>query len=180
MRAFVAIFPPMEVREELLRAAHELHIEGNVRWVRPEKVHLTLKFLGETPPDAPERLGPALGSVCAAREPFTVEPSGFGAFPSERRARILWAGVDTGGDRLRSLAESVEDALEPLGFEQEGRDYTPHLTLGRARKGRFTLDAAEPGVSTGFLAERVDLVESLSGGAGYSTLDSYPLLEGGN
>ena len=152
---------------------------GEVRWSRPERAHLTLKFLGDV---AEEELGPVaktLELVCLRHGPFEARPSSFGAFPSPRRARIVWAGIGEGSESLRALAEDVEASLEPLGFEREGRAYMPHLSLGRARGRPVSVDVAEtPPPVPGFSAQGVELVESVPGGSTYSTLATYPLSEG--
>jgi 2'-5' RNA ligase len=181
VRAFVAVFPPPEVRRALVDAAHELPVVGEVRWVRPENVHLTLKFLGDVSGDHLGRVAEALEPVRLRHEPFEAEPSGFGAFPSIRRARILWAGIGEGSGRLGALAQDVEASLEPLGFEREDRAYVPHLTLGRARGRPVALEAVETlSPVPGFPVRDVELVESVPGVAGptYSTLATYLLSEG--
>lgn len=177
MRTFVAVFPPPEVRETLFRAAHDLPASEDFRLVGPEKIHLTLKFLGDVAEDDLGRVSQALEPVREGHEPFEVSTSGFGAFPSGRRARILWAGVEEGSGPLRALAREVEELLEPAGFEREGRPYVPHLTLGRAR-GR-PVKLKDEGVSAPalrFTVSGVDLVRSVPGDAGitYSVLASYP------
>ena len=182
MRAFVAIFPPLEIREALVGAARELPVVGPVRWIQPENVHLTLKFLGEASKEnLLDRVAEALKAVCGRHEPFEAEPSAFGAFPTARRARILWVSIDDeGSDRLRALAEDVETSLEALGFEREDRAYTPHLTLGRARARPVVLETVEtPSTVPNFTVRNVELVQSVRGGAGvtYSTLATYPLSE---
>jgi RNA 2',3'-cyclic 3'-phosphodiesterase len=112
--------------------------------------------------------------------PFKAEPSSFGAFPSARRARILWAGIGEGSDRLRALVKDVEASLEPLGFGREDRAYTPHLTLARAR-GRPVVvqDTETPSTVPSFAVRHTELVQSVLGGAGatYSTLATYRLSE---
>ncbi len=181
MRAFVAVFPPLEVREALAGAARELPVVGDVRWIRPENVHLTLKFLGDIPGDARERVAEALDSLRPRHRPFEARLSGFGAFPSARRARILWAGIGEGSEPLRALARDVEASLEPLGFEREDRAYVPHLTLGRARGRPVALEEMETASDiAGFRVRSVELVESVLGGGGaaYSILAAYPLSEG--
>jgi RNA 2',3'-cyclic 3'-phosphodiesterase len=180
VRTFVAVFPPPEVRKALVGAARELPVVGEVRWVRPENVHLTLKFLGDVLEDLPGRVAEVLEPVRERHKPFEAEPAGFGAFPSARRARILWAGIGEGSEPLRALAEDVEASLEPLGFEREDRVYMPHLTLGRARRRPVVLEAVEsPSTVPGFSVRHVELVQSVRGDAGvtYSTLATYPLSE---
>jgi 2'-5' RNA ligase len=180
VRAFVAVYPPSEARRALVEAAQALDVVGEVRWTRPERAHLTLKFLGDV---AEEDLGPVaktLEPVCLRHEPFEARPSSFGAFPSTRRARIVWAGIGEGSEPLRALAEDVETSLEPLGFEREGRTYVPHLTLGRARGRPVSLEVVEtPPAVLGFIVRNVELVESVLGGEPtYSTLATFPLSEG--
>jgi 2'-5' RNA ligase len=178
VRTFVAVFPPPEVRRALVGAAHELPVVGEVRWVRPENVHLTLKFLGDVSEDDLDRVAEALEPVRLRHGPFEAGLSGFGAFPSSRKARIVWAGIGDGSEPLRALARDVEASLEPLGFEREDRAYVPHLTLGRSRGRPVALEAVEaPSAIPGFTVRNVELVESVLGAA-YSTLATYLLSEG--
>jgi RNA 2',3'-cyclic 3'-phosphodiesterase len=181
VRVFVAVFPPPEVREALAGAARRLPVKGNVRLTAPANVHLTLEFLGDVPEDDVGHVARALEPVREGHAPFEAAISGFGAFPSPGRARILWAGIGEGSENLRALARDVEERLAPLGFEREARPYHPHLTLGRARGRPVALQDTEvsPPVA-GFLVRQVELVESVLGEAGatYSTLEAYPLSEG--
>lgn len=176
MRTFVAVFPPPEVREALFRAARDLPASKDFRLVSQEKIHLTLKFLGEVAEDKLSGVAQALQPLRESREPFEVSTSGFGAFPSERRARILWAGVGEGSGPLRTLAQEVEALLESAGFEREGRPYVPHLTLGRVRGRPVKLDTVEgPSPALRFAVAGVDLVQSVPGehGVTYSVLQTY-------
>lgn len=179
MRTFIAIFPPPEVQEEMLRAARSTCRQSGLRWIRPENVHLTLKFLGETPDDSLAGIPDALNSLSKLHAPFEVEPRGLGAFPSPRRARILWAGVGKGSEALRALAKDVEDALDPLGFERDGRPYVPHATLGRAKGRPLKLELPEERdpVAPCFLASRIALVESVlrRDGVVYEPRATFPL-----
>jgi 2'-5' RNA ligase len=179
VRTFVAVFPPPEVRSALAGAARELPVVGEVRWVRPENVHLTLKFLGEVPEDDLDRVAEALEPLRLRHGPFEARLSSFGGFPSARRARIVWAGIGEGSEPLRALVRDVEASLEPLGFEREERAYVPHMTLGRARGRPVALEAVEtPSPIPGFRVRSVELVESVLGGSAYSTLATYLLSEG--
>ena len=183
MRAFVAIFPPAEVREALLQAARNLSTRGNVRWSRRDNVHLTLKFLGEVPEEALVGVRDVLSRVCGRHGPFEAETSGFGAFPSTKKARVVWTSVGEGHDRLRSLAEDLESSLEAIGFASEGRAYRPHLTLGRARGRPARLELPETAAQgSRFPVREVELVRSVLGeaGAAYSTLSAHPLSESGD
>jgi RNA 2',3'-cyclic 3'-phosphodiesterase len=177
MRAFVAVFPPPEVRRETLAWARRLPSGNRVRWTRPENVHLTLKFLGDIRAEALDGIRAALGEVCAKHAPFDVALTELGAFPSARRAKILWIGVGVGSDRLRSLAADVDDVLAPLGFEREKRPYVPHLTIGRVRGRPVNLDLPSGVEGTGFRVGRVELTESTlaAEGATYRTIGDFAL-----
>ena len=178
MRTFVAVFPPPEIQEALYRAALALPEAGEFRLTEPRKIHLTLKFLGDVPEDLLERAMEALELAREGREPFDVVTAGFGAFPNQRKARILWAGVGEGSERLRDLAGDAQHALERVGFEPEGRPYVPHLTLGRARNRPLGFDAAGASApALRFAVSRMDLVRSLpaEGKTTYSVVASYPL-----
>ena len=177
IRIFVAVFPPPEVQGELFQAARDLQASRDFRLVGQEKIHLTLKFLGDVSEDDLESVKQALRPIGERHEPFEVETSNFGAFPSEKKARILWAGVEEGSEHLRAVAEEVENLLEPAGFERENRPYVPHLTLGRARTRRTTIDTTETSpLPLRFTVSRVDLIKSAPGknGVTYSTLATYP------
>ena len=176
MRTFVAIFPPQRVREALFRAARDLPASKAFRLIGPEKLHLTLKFLGNVAEDDLSRVEQALEPLRGRHEPFEVSTSDFGAFPSERRARILWAGVGEGSGPLRVVAQSVDDLLEPAGFGREHRPYVPHLTLGRARGPGVKIEDTSVSLPTlRFSVSGVDLVESVpgEGGVTYSVLETY-------
>lgn len=177
MRAFVAVFPPPEVRKKALVSARRLPSANRVRWARPENVHLTLKFLGDVREEALDGLSAALGEICAGHTPFDAALAGLGAFPSARRARVLWAGVGAGSDRLRSLAADIDAALAPLGFEREKRPYIPHLTLGRVRGQPASFDLPSSIEDLGFRVRHVELMESAltAEGAIYRTVDTFAL-----
>jgi len=131
LRLFVATDVPAEVRGRLADAVRPWHakVEG-ARWVGPDNWHVTLKFLGSVDP----RLLPwVTGQVRAAAgggRPFTTSLTVLGAFPSARRARVLWAGLDDGDRHHGALAETLDRLLEPE-FQPEKRAFTPHLTVAR-------------------------------------------------
>jgi len=179
VRTFVAIFPPPEVRESLLRAAHGLSAEESIRWSRPENVHLTLKFLGDVPEEDLDGIRGVLSRVCGRHEPFEAATSGFGAFPSASKARVVWADVVEGRDALRALAEDLEISL---GFARESRRaFRPHVTLGRVRGSPVRLELAKTGArGLRFPVREMILARSVpaEAGATYSALAAYPLSEG--
>lgn len=184
MRLFIAINIPKKERDRIYRAARPLR-EGDfpVRWVKPDLLHLTLKFLGEVRPQTVPVIEGVVESVCEGTGPFPMEISGFGAFPTIRRPRVLWVGVDA-SPALRCLKQDVEWTLSDVGFERETRAFHPHLTLGRAVSsdgaGAFRgLDSLSARLS--YKAEvkvwKVDLMESHLSASGprYEILSSLPL-----
>jgi 2'-5' RNA ligase len=180
LRIFVAIFPPSEVRRAVLEAARRMVPDDRVRWTSPDNFHLTLRFLGDVPDGKLEDVGASLRRPCAAHAPFDASLSGFGAFPSARRARILWAGIGAGSEEMRALAADVDAALAPLGFGREDRPFVPHATLGRVR-GRLIGLQLPPGIpgEPSFRVVRVELVESTltPRGSLYETLHASGLGE---
>ncbi len=139
MRAFVAIDPSPEIRDRLRALIGELEkTRGDVRWSGPGGMHLTLKFLGPVDEARAARIGQVLAAVASRYRPFQLRFEGTGAFPDERRPRVLWAGC-AAGPELAALQEEIDRALEAEGFEREARAFTPHLTLGRV-KGPARMD----------------------------------------
>lgn len=132
MRLFVALELTPEVHAAVRAAVEQLRrAEADVRWVRPEGMHLTLKFIGEV---QAEKLEPIRAALAAVRSdgPVQLTFRGLGYFPNARRPRVLWVGVEASAN-LAPLAAHLEAALVPLGLAAEKRAYVPHLTLGRFR-----------------------------------------------
>ena len=135
VRAFVAIELPDAVRTALGAAIAEIGAFPGVRPVRPEGVHLTLKFLGDI---GVERVGPlseAIVEVARPVAPFALGVGGTGAFPSSRAPGVFWAGITGELGPLRELWRALEGATSDLGFAEERRGFSPHLTLARVRRG---------------------------------------------
>jgi 2'-5' RNA ligase len=134
MRTFVALVPSDAELARLADAAAGLRNAGfPIRWVPPENVHLTLKFLGEVPEERVQEVCAAVDGAAAGVAPFEMTVGRFGAFPSLGRPQVVWVGVEL-ESTLQSLQGSLEEALAGLGFPREERPFRPHLTLGRARK----------------------------------------------
>lgn len=135
IRSFVAVELSEESRR-LCAALQERLRRGvtGVKWVEPEQFHLTLKFLGDVPRGDVPRVSEALEAAAARLEPFTLSLRGAGAFPNQRRARVVWIGVEQGAEELRRAAAAVEEALGPLGYPPEDRPFRAHLTVGRVRE----------------------------------------------
>jgi 2'-5' RNA ligase len=146
LRLFVAIELPEVVRAALNDLQHDLQRDpalARLRWVRPDGIHLTLKFLGETPPERRAEIEGAVGRAVPGVPPFELHLGRLGTFGSPKSPRVLW--VDIGGDveTLAKLHSQVEAELGPLGFPGEGCRFSPHLTLARVPP-ECAADAARP------------------------------------
>ena len=180
MRLFVAMDIPEDVRSSLAALTAKLRPAcRNARWVRIEGLHLTLKFIGETPAEKTEMTKAALASI-PPRAPIPITFRGLGFFPDDRRPRVLWAGTKAGPE-LAALAGAIETALEPLGIPREQREFSPHLTLARLESPRV-LEAFQDSVrNVGRLAfgrtiaEEFHLYQSVlkPGGAEYTRLATF-------
>jgi 2'-5' RNA ligase len=142
VRSFVAVPLPEDVRVGIAGAAAELaRALPDVGWTRkPENFHVTMKFLGSVELARLEALGTALGEAFASVSSFAVEAATFGAFPSARRASVIFAGVADPDGRLGACAAIVESVAERLGFTPGSRAFHGHVTVGRHKRG--VLDAS--------------------------------------
>jgi RNA 2',3'-cyclic 3'-phosphodiesterase len=189
VRLFVALDLPAEVRRELQELIERLRkVCPEARWVRPEGIHITLKFIGQVDPAKAELIHRVLKAIRSG-SPVEMRFRGMGFFPNERRPRVVWCGVE-GSRNLPELAADIEAAVEPLGIAREARPFTPHLTLARidAEKVRRAhieklVEAAKKFESTtvGSAGEtEFHLYESVTkpSGAEYKRLQSFPFLKG--
>lgn len=135
IRAFVAIKPPPDLRQAIETIRHALDTRAdNWRWVKPENVHLTLKFFGNVATDAVAPITQAMQRAVEGQEAFRLTLRTLGCFPSATRPRVLWMGLDDPRRTLVSLYQRLEDALEKQGFSPEKRPFHPHLTLARTKR----------------------------------------------
>jgi 2'-5' RNA ligase len=135
MRLFVAVDLPATVKDELDRGVDALRATlPDAKWVPRDNVHLTVSFLGEVVDERVDSVVTTLRDGVSGTEPFAARLAGSGAFPSARRARVLWAGLEAVEDRLSSVANACIRALEPLGFPSESRPWTAHITVARLRE----------------------------------------------
>ena len=148
LRTFIAV----ELDEALRIALAELQARfkrqappGSVKWVSPDGIHLTLKFLGDTPSRRLGEIRAALEAACADLRPFEVALAGRGCVPNTRRPRVVWVGVHDSGRRLARLQDAIERNVAPLGWPVEARPFSPHLTLGRLARDAGARVAAQVG-----------------------------------
>ena len=182
LRLFVALWLPGPLSRAVSARLDELRRGSRgVRWVRPDQLHLTLKFLGETPSTELPELTSALAGVAAETRPFHLSLAPGGVFPPNGPPRVVWLGL-TPEEDLAALAARVEEALAPLGHAPERRPFRAHLTLGRAEPGAvFDRGLLGRPLETGpVMVERVSLVQSVlrPQGAVYTTLREWPLARG--
>lgn len=134
MRAFIAIDISDEQKAALDRIeAHLKYAGADVKWVKPENIHLTLKFLGEITEEKASQVRASLDQIAAGMKSFQVTIKDIGAFPKIEHPRVVWAGLDKGASETAALAGRIDEALARLGFAREERPFSPHLTIGRVR-----------------------------------------------
>jgi 2'-5' RNA ligase len=135
IRSFIAVELPLELKQALSRLQAKMKSASGapVRWVEPNNIHLTLKFLGDIDIEITGRITAALEDAARGTHPFDIGVSGLGVFPDLKRVRIVWVGLTGELAKLEQFQQRIEAGLAPLGFPPEGRPFTPHLTIGRVR-----------------------------------------------
>jgi 2'-5' RNA ligase len=184
MRVFLAIDLPEEVKEKIVALQQKLKffLQG-VRWVRPEGLHLTLKFFGDIGADQIPGISNVVEERAAKAAPVTLTADALGAFPNLERPRVLWLGMTGDVDAIVTLQRAIEAGLEPLGYRREKRKFHPHLTVGRAKSSKgmilglsedFTEEHRYP--MGEFTAQGLTLFRSelKRGGAVYTDLAYFP------
>lgn len=134
LRLFIAIELSSEVKQALARLQQDLQRQlppKVVRWTNPDGVHLTLKFLGDTPPDKAPAVAQGVLAAATGFEPFELRVAGFGCFPNARQARVLWVGTPDVPKALAGVQRALDLQMARLDFARETRPFSPHLTLGR-------------------------------------------------
>jgi len=133
VRSFIAIELPETVKSALAELQQEFKKCGaDVRWVKPDNIHLTLKFLGNVDEENVDRIVKTIKEICNKYNVFTLKIKGIGLFPNIRAPRVLWVGI-SGDSVLTGLQREIEDGMTEMGFEREQRAFRAHLTLGRFR-----------------------------------------------
>ena len=181
MRLFVALEIPSEVRKNLATLIESLRaVSPQARWVRPENLHVTLKFIGEVPETKLASIRGALAGV-RSEQAVALDSRGLGFFPNEKHPRVFWAGIEA-SPNLKALAADIDRATEKLGVAREQRPFSPHLTLARFEPPSLPekLRAAiqeNAGCEFGLLrTTQFHLIESKlkRSGAEYTTVESFP------
>jgi 2'-5' RNA ligase len=145
IRSFLALDPPEEILREIGRVQDRLKrmIHGDVRWVRPVSIHLTLKFFGDISENRVAEISVIAGKATAAIRPFELAIGGVGVFPDMKRPRVVWLGMNGDVTRLVAFQRELDRALQGVGFPGEERPFRPHLTLGRIKSPKGIMGLAE-------------------------------------
>lgn len=137
MRTFIAIPFIEQAYQELAQLQDKLcKSNADVKWVEPANIHLTLKFLGEIDDEQVVKIKTSLDEIVKNHRPFNIHLAKIGAFPKLSYPRVVWVAIDEGCQECKTLAKSIEEAMEKLGFKKEERPFSPHLTLGRVRSAK--------------------------------------------
>jgi 2'-5' RNA ligase len=183
LRCFIALELPKELKSDISSLTENLRDSGaDVRWVPSENLHLTLKFLGNVPEEGLPGIRERVEEAAARSRSFKALLSGVGVFPGARRPRVVWIGLED-ADELPALQGRIDENLRALGFQPEGRPFSPHLTIGRVRSQKGTvrlmkgLEALKDTVFGEFTAGSVSVMKSRLGpsGAKYTRLYGIPL-----
>lgn len=134
MRTFIAIELDEAAHDHLAAVQLKLKSAGaDVKWVEPQNIHLTLKFLGEVAEDKIDKIKSMLDAIAQRASPFSISLSEIGVFPNLNSPRVIWVGIKEGILQASKLAEEIETQMANLGFPKENRPFSAHLTLGRVR-----------------------------------------------
>lgn len=134
MRAFLGIRIPEELKPRILQIQDGLD-DFDIKIVEKENLHFNLKFFGEIETEKVEKIKEIVKKISTQFEPFEINITGIGAFPSKNYVKVVWLGVKEGFQTFKALAEMLENSLANIGIEKE-EQFVPHLTLGRVRSGR--------------------------------------------
>ena len=131
-RGFIAV--ELKGLDSALAIIEEIRsLRAPFKLVRPEVMHITLKFLGDTPEEQIPEIVDVMQNACSGKKAFDIGYRGLGAFPTQRKMSVVWVGI-TGAEPMKDIASGIEDGVGPLGFKREKRPFKPHLTLGRLRR----------------------------------------------
>lgn len=135
MRTFIAVETPKHIQDHVGAYIERIHgIFPDVKWVAPENLHFTIKFLGEITEDDFVNVRDCVTGVAHEFSPFTMGISGLGFFPAQDHPKVVWIGADGGEDMLLDIFHDLEHRLEEFGFDRESKTFCPHLTIGRMKK----------------------------------------------
>tara|TARA_B100000482_G_scaffold191082_1_gene175484 strand:+ start:2833 stop:3414 length:582 start_codon:yes stop_codon:yes gene_type:complete len=181
IRTFVSVSVPKEIVNIQSMLKSTVEPKGvKVRWVMNGKMHLTLKFIGNTTQGSIDNLNEALFNVVKSAKVINLSISGTGAFPVKGRPNVLWLGIKGDIDELKQLTVNINNSLEPLGFITEKRDFLPHVTIARIKSNQKKIPNISNYLNTTFTELPMKIVkislvqsESFSKGTFYTILGTH-------
>ena len=181
IRTFVSVSVPKEIVNIQSMLKSTIEPKGvKVRWVMNGKMHLTLKFLGNTTQGSIDNLNEALFNAVKSAKVINLSISGTGAFPVKGRPNVLWLGIKGDIDELKQLTVNINNSLEPLGFITEKRDFLPHVTIARIKSNQKKIPNISNYLNTTFTELPMKIVkislmqsESFSKGTFYTILGTH-------
>lgn len=189
-RLFIAVELPQKIRKYLGAAVQALKKTGaDAKWVEPTNIHLTLKFLGATPPETIPKIHEIMTAVADNARILPTSLEAFGAFPSLGAPRVLWVSLADKEKRLKHIAQGLEHPLSDIGFAHENRPFKPHITLARLHSPRnraSLIDAAQKFQTTmkhpAFILDNITLFESTLSPKGptYTIVEQVRLTDAGS
>jgi len=185
LRCFIAIEMSDPIKKEIgkLLDIMQKH-DVDIKWVAPENIHLTLKFLGSTPDALLPDIREFLSKILSSYKPFYIKIYGTGVFPNRKYPRVIWTGI-IDSDILNRMKGDIEQAMALLGFQKEDKEFNPHLTLGRVRSSKGVMNIMNEldnykTMEFGMLhVDHIKLMKSelKPKGAVYTCLNDIPLME---
>lgn len=160
MRLFIAVELPTEIREKLSSLQKNLQKTGaDAKWVEPDHIHLTVKFLGNVELEKASAIGALLDKLFPHQATFEMTLDEIGCFPSLGAPRVVWAGLRNADKTLERIVQTTEEELYKMGFEKEVRPFTAHATLGRIRspRNRTALSLKIEDINRDFKKERFQI-----------------------
>ena len=188
IRSFLAFELPADIKSVVTRVSGDVRKTSlDVRWVRPEFIHLTVVFMGDIESGQVPLMGEPLGAVCANHSPFRISLGPMGCFPNTRNPRVIWLGIAGDLERMSRFRDDLQAALAPFGIKEEEKPLRPHLTLGRFKKpGKKQTELEQLLATYRELASPACTLDELvlfrsdlkPGGAVYTKMSSWPLSGG--
>ena len=182
-RLFISVEPPDEIKQAMYRELEPFRMAWSfIKWEIPEKLHVTVKFLGDVPEMKLGVIQSAAEGVAKRTAPFFVVLGGLGVFPNNRRPRVIWIGIRSGMKDFGKLHSAIEESFDDIGFPREKRRFSAHITVGRIRHPRFLDLPQESMCDHRFHSRKISLIRSrlTPKGSIYTTVAEYPFyLQGG-